>query len=277
MSEESIPEIRLPTEEEMRKAREAHLQRIRENKTCQSYWFPLLPADVPVPPTALVEFPYELQLAIISVAENETLDEPTQKAVERGISKVVEMCDLFGYPCFVKTGLFSDKHNWSCHVESRERVKEAVFNIVYSWACVGGMGTEDSNYIVVRRLIPTKAHMLFERKMPVTKERRYFAENGKVSWHQPYWPREAFPDWAEVDTLEYPSIDAALEVLNAETEEEVRYLSGLAESITTAIPGAWSIDFLQDVDGRWWLIDMAEAHKSYVNTKYEGGRKWLIG
>lgn len=278
MSEEKklqIPELRMPTKEEMAEMRRRHRERIKNNKTCQSYWWPLVPGDIPVPPTALVEFPYELQLRLIDSCEGIALREEDQKELDRGISKIEEMCDLFGYPCFIKTGIFSDKHNWSCFVPNKDSVRKQVAQIVYNWACVGGLGSDDSNWFIVRKLIPTKAFMLFEGKMPVTRERRYFAADGKVTWHQPYWPREAFPSWADVDLLGHESIEAALALLNEETEEEVRYLAGLASSITKAIPGAWSIDFLQDILGKWWMIDMAEAHKSYMDKNYQDGTKWL--
>jgi hypothetical protein len=248
-------------------------ERARQNKTCQSYWFPRLPADIPVPKTALIEFPLDLQMLCLRAFEDEELGDDEKEQLERGISKVREMTDLFGYPVFVKTGLFSDKHSWSCYVPDREALGRAIVQIVYSWACVGGM--EESEFIVVREMIPTRPYMLFAGRMPVTRERRYFAEDGEVKWHQPYWPREAFPEWAKTDLLGHESIEVALGHLNDETEEEVQRLSALARSISTAIPGAWSMDFLQDIHGNWWLIDMAEAHKSYINKNYEEGKRWL--
>lgn len=268
----NIPEMRLPTEAEWQEIRARRKARAKANKTCQSYWHPLVPADIPMPKTALVEFPLELQGICLNAAEGESSEEE-RAVLARGISKVEEMCDLFGYPVFIKTGVFSDKHNWTCHVPDKASVTKAVVQIVYNWACVGG--TDDSEFIVIREMIPTKPYLLFDRKMPVTKERRYFAENGKVTWHQPYWPREAFPDWTDTDLLGHVSLDHALSLLNEETEEEVRRLSALAASITTAIPGAWSVDFLQDIYGKWWLIDMAEAGKSYINKDYDKGTAWL--
>lgn len=270
-----IPEIKMPSEAELAEMRRLRSERARANKTCQSYWYPLIPADVPVPKTQLVEFPLDLQGIALEAAESPNLDPTSHEKLFAGIRKIEEACDLFGYPVFIKTGIFSDKHQWSCFVENKEAVKKAVITIVYGWAMVGGFGSDESEFFVIRELLPTKPYMLFEGKMPVTKERRYFAEGGKVTWHQPYWPRDAFPDWATVDLLGHSSIDYALELLNEETEEEVHRLSALARSITTAIPGAWSIDFLQDIYGKWWLIDMAEAHKSYVNKNYEHGTRWL--
>jgi hypothetical protein len=221
----------------------------------------------------MVEFPLELQGIAIDVADGPPTESEKYVQLLRGVGKIEEACDLIGYPAFIKSGIFSDKHHWSCFVENKASVFKAVVSIIYNWACVGGM--DDSEIFVVRELIPTKPYMLFEGKMPVTKERRYFAEGGKCYWHQPYWPREAFPDWAEVNLLGHSSLEYALGLLNEETEEEVHRLSALARSITTAIPGAWSIDFLQDIYGKWWLIDMAEAEKSYVNRSHEGGTRWL--
>jgi hypothetical protein len=284
MSEEKelgFPVLKVMTPEEraadLAEARRKHIERIKTNKTCQSYWWPRLPADIPVPKTALVEFPYELTEHVLYGVEDGQLPEDAQKALDRGISKIEEMCDLFGYPCFIKTGIFSDKHNWGCFVPDRESVRSKVIQIVYSWACVGGFGADDSEWFVVRELIPTKPAMLFDGKMPVTRERRYFAVDGEVKWHQPYWPREAFPEWTHVDLLGHESIEAALASINEETEEEVRYLSSLASSISKAVGGDWSIDFLQDANGRWYMIDMAEARKSYVDKTYKHGKRWIDG
>jgi hypothetical protein len=53
-----------------------------------------------------------------------------------------------------------------------------------------------------------------------------------------------------------------LECLNRETEGEVAHLTGLAEKISAAFEGAWSLDFAADTRGKWWAIDMAPASRS---------------
>lgn len=243
-----------------------------KNLTCQSYWYPRLPADVPVPKTMMVPFRLDVQVLVLDASE-ERLDEASTAKLHAAIKGVEDAAALFKFPLFIKTGIFSDKHNWNCFVASPDKLRRNLVDIIYNWFCVGGI--ENSNWIVIREMIPTKPFLLWDEKMPVTREWRYFVEDGKIFWRQPYWPRRAFPSWATTDLLGHESIEQALEIMNEEKREDFDRLSALALSINKSIPGAWSIDFLQDVDGKWWLIDMAEAPKSFIDREYPHGRRWL--
>ena len=48
--------------------------------------------------------------------------------------------------------------------------------------------------------------------------------------------------------------------MSGDTPEEIM---GWANKVTGQLGGAWSVDFLCDVDGTWWLTDMALAGMSY--------------
>ena len=55
-----------------------------------------------------------------------------------------------------------------------------------------------------------------------------------------------------------------LKEINHESDEEVEYLTGVCERVAEYLPGIdWSVDFLRDIHGKWWLIDMGEAYKSW--------------
>ena len=101
----------------------------------------------------------------------------------------------------------------------------------------------------------------FPGSLPINRKRSYFVGDGKVRCHHPYWPLDAFESYS--GSLSQYELELKLSALNFESDEEVAYLTGMAEKVSDAIPGEWSLDFSMDNNGKWWAIDMAEAFKSY--------------
>lgn len=60
---------------------------------------------------------------------------------------------------------------------------------------------------------------------------------------------------------------AKLNALKQLSSEDLSMLIGYAEAVTEALGGYWSVDFLQDVNGKWWLIDMAEGNLSFKDQQ----------
>ena len=48
-------------------------------------------------------------------------------------------------------------------------------------------------------------------------------------------------------------------------EKEVASLAQDAQGVVDMLGGAWSVDYLEDKEGKWWLIDMALAKHSFVD------------
>jgi len=122
--------------------------------------------------------------------------------------------------------------------------------------------------LIARKLIPTTAVFLaFDGNLPITKERRYFVQDDKVVCHHPYWPPDAFVRrdggcWA--NEAIFPRWRKALCDMNQQDAEEVELLSRLSSDIGRELGGAWSVDWLwSEQEGQWYMIDMAEADKSY--------------
>ena len=107
--------------------------------------------------------------------------------------------------------------------------------------------------------------------MPITRERRYFVEDGIVIGHHPYWPSAAFADCSDLPS----DWEAKLAALNQEDPAEVAELSALSAKVGVVLPGAWSVDWLHTARG-WYLTDMAHAETSFVWPQHPGApdRPW---
>jgi hypothetical protein len=201
-----------------------------------------------------------------------TKEKECYKQEYREIAEAIsEFSKTIGVPFFLKRGNFSGKHCWkdACFVDSSD--PEVIIRHMTEIAVDAEMFWCDPEYcFVARAMIPTKsAFKAFWGEMPVTKERRYFIRDGQVEFHHPYWPPFSIEtERGELLTQE-PNWKALLAEVNRETPEEVEYLTEQSRKIASALPGYWSVDWLQDVDGNWWLIDMADGDTSFRWEEYE--------
>lgn len=90
-------------------------------------------------------------------------------------------------------------------------------------------------------------------------ERRYFIRDGQVTEHYPYWPAMAITE----NNPDHVNWQELLAELNDEPKSEIEELTKQAQIIASTLPGYWSVDFAQHVDGRWFLIDMALGERSW--------------
>lgn len=174
----------------------------------------------------------------------------------------------FEYPIFIKAGTYSGKHNSLCFVNTKENLSEQVFEVFYEadLMCVHPLPCE----LVVRELLPVKAAFHCFNNFPVTKERRYITNGGKAIAKWPYWPPFSIED-ADCDDWQ-PKLSA----INEETPEEVAFLQPLAEKVAAILqPYDWAIDFLQDVNGKWWITDVQESNRSFHWTDYPNKTQYL--
>lgn len=215
-------------------------------------WFPrLVEASIPVPRTRIVRAPADL-IAL--------LDGETPAGFGAFLAELEAAGDEIGYPLFLRTGFGSGKHDWvdTCLVTSADDLGQHVFALVEWSEMVDVMGLPTTTW-AVRELLPTDpAFTAFSGHLPITRERRYFVEDGRVVGYHPYWPPFA---------IESPSVsdwEVRLSALNEMPPEEVSELTALAERVSTAVPGAWSVDFLHVPDRGWLCIDMAHTARSFI-------------
>ncbi|MBI6882468.1 hypothetical protein [Pseudomonas putida] len=251
-------DLALPEPDPMIK--EKVMARCASAPTAYENWAPAVAkASVSAPDTVAVPMGFELQEAIL-----ENLEMPPE-AIENlhAIVKAVEaMGAKHGFPLFMKTSFTSKKQDWveSCCLESSDPgvVLNQLANIV------GFQGFSPyvvSPSLLIREMLETAPVFHAFNEMPVTQEFRLFADKGKVLGYQPYWPAES---------IQNPSVqdwEPKLKKISRLGEKDLDHLVAMAANVTKELEGEWSVDFLKDRHGKWWLIDMAEGALSYRNEK----------
>lgn len=255
-----------------------------EDFNCLSYWFAHLEQveGLLLPETRIVHAADPGGL--LGVVDGGGL----QPAEELAKAIGAQAADI-GYPCFLRTGHLSAKHDWrqTCWVESPEHLVPHIVRLVEASQCASIMGLPVDVW-VVRKPIETKPIGRSKNGMPMGIERRYFIADGQVVCHHPYWPPEAVVQYAaelegckpqDVRQLRMSLVmdedqdlrqmaansplRAAMERLTNESQAEVEELTGFSQRVAEWFDGAWSVDWLQDADGCWWAIDMALAENSW--------------
>lgn len=222
--------------------------------TCMSHWWPKIQGlGLDLPKTVLVKTDVDLVLL---------LDGQLPAGFDDLVVELQQAAETVGpYPVFLRTGLGSGKHDWSdtCFVPSADQMGQHVFGLTEWSHCVDFFGLATDVW-AVREMLPTRPLFTAFGGMPIVREARFFVEGDKVlGWH-PYWPA--------ADTVSYgtgtdPGFERHVDTLHQFTPAEIDELSHLTRMVGKAVPGAWSVDWL-DVQGSWYLTDMAEAKKSFV-------------
>ncbi len=227
------------------------------NKTCISYWFPRIEAaGLPVPRTDLLCMDGDTAIDFYRVFDGKA---PGARCVPF-CEKVAECSDRMGYPCFLRTGLTSGKHNWdnTCHLGSREDILIHVIAIIEYSECVDMMGLPFDVW-AVREMLPVQPLAVCRKwaNMPVCREFRVFVNDDKVQCMHPYWPSDVLDQGGAV------GVDGSIDIdrLNVASVDDVDLYS-LASSAGEAVGGSWSVDLLTTSRG-WYVTDMAEADRSY--------------
>lgn len=170
-------------------------------------------------------------------------------------------CERIGFPVFLRTDLSSAKHTgkraWL--VENQDELIQSVFATFedneLKW--LGGA----TQAFLLREYLPLKHSFRSFRGLPIARERRFFVDQEGVLCSHPYWPEDAFerqrglPDGWQAQLVELSELPKA---------DEMDLLQSLSRKAVLAIgQGSWSVDWAQDVAGKWWLIDMAAAADSW--------------
>lgn len=223
-------------------------------KTALSYWFPRLEAaGLPVPRTAIIPMPTAAQESIRAAFDG----------VDKNSAELLTFYDnlrsaaaAVGYPCFLRTDHTSGKHFWNetCYLKFTNDVPRNVYMLAEFSEIADFIGLPWSTW-VVREFLPTiqLGTCPHYRDMPVCREFRFFVDGPDVACHHPYWPREALEQGgcSDVDYDALCRLDDQSDLLR------------LASAAGKAVGGgAWSVDILETRRG-WFVIDMAEAHKSF--------------
>jgi len=213
-----------------------------------TFWYPRLARlNFPMPKTIIVHTNCDLE---------EMLDGKNPNGFKEFIEDLKTAINRIGLPCFLRTGMASNKWDWesSCFITDLKKLPQHIFNIVEFSAIATIDRFMSCDFWAVRELIKTKPYFYYFKNMPITKERRFFVRNGKIECSHPYW---------DVENLFKGIEKEKLEELNKFSIKDQNQLNEMAQYITDTFQGYWSCDFLQDIDGKWWMTDMAIGEKSF--------------
>lgn len=230
-----------------------------------SYWYPRIKDLVQTPETRIIHTDLDL-LPLVDGEKVEGFKSFTLKLVMAG--------DEVGWPCFLRTGHGSGKHDWAatCHVPGPFQIPDHVRWLVEWSEMADFLGLPYQTWVVREMLKTDAAFYAFDGEMPITKERRYFAQDGVVLGFHPYWPPDAIEGHTEARGWQ-----ERLAVLNEMPDAEVLELCALSARVSRAVPGAWSIDWLWTTDRGWFLTDMAVAATSFCWREHPKAPKGEFG
>ena len=226
------------------------------DKNCLSYWFPPIEAaGLLVPETRIVETDCCLLTMLDGYVEPRF--DGFIGALTRAAHEVREGAGAF----FLRTGHGSGKHEWknTCYVPDEIVLARHVGALV-EWSELVDICGLPTRVWAVRRLIDTAP--IFRCAdyggFPVTREFRVFVRGDVVEHIQPYWPADAVEKGAP-DDPDWRAKLAAISMLADNAE-----IAPMAVRAVDAVGGGyWSVDFLEDRGGDWWLTDMADGDRSF--------------
>lgn len=242
----------------------------RHEDSCLSVWFPRLVAgNVPVPKTEIVRWPGASPYGLANLLCYGELEGDEKAQFDREFDQFAN--DLHfaadkvgGWPCFLRTGQTSNKHNWkeTCCWTDPKLLDKHVTALVEFSQMVDIIALPHDVW-VAREFLQTRPVAYLPRygDMPLVREYRGFVRDGKVVCVHPYWPVESIMDGldAAVRTADRRA-DFEEFVGRAAPAEVFNLLYRVAQLF--AGDGAWSVDVLETALG-WYVTDMATAGQSF--------------
>jgi len=221
------------------------------DKNSMLYWYPRIKyLPIPQPKTICIKVNPAMAFKVIE-----------GQSMYPQIEKFREAIMVLGLPIFIRTDQLSGKHEWknTCFLNKPERkeLEKHIRALVDATLGCDVIGRPVRAFFFRRYIYMNSKYTAFWGSMPVNPERRYFIEDGKVLCHHPYWIEEAIinpssKDWRRLSRE-----------MNKESPEEIALLTSYAEQVSQKVPGFWSVDFCQEYEGAWVLIDMADGEDSW--------------
>lgn len=235
-----------------------------DSLTRLSYWFPLVEsAGLPVPETRIVKISdQDMRLLFTFCLDGE--GDPTPW---HSLTHAIEMAALSlpkPPPVFLRTDFLSGKHSWveTCYVADLSLIPTHVSRLIEKSETFDFVGCPWDVW-VVREFLNTRPQFHAFQGMPITREFRYFVRDGVIEHRQPYWPEYAIEGNFYRGAVEPEDWRSTLSEMNRISANEDTELSRLTLETSAAVPGFWSVDWLQTADRGWVLTDMAEGDKSF--------------
>lgn len=246
-------------------------QEVQTNLNSALYWYPRLDDAAPsltavIPETEFVAYDFLESVSLMEGDLPQTLP----------WGEFVEAAETVGWPAFVRTDQKSVKHAGPGAYKATEPD-----DIPTIMAVLGDYHVKSNRHpaaLMVREFVDINAAFRAFDGLPIGREFRVFASPDGATCEHFYWPGQAIEDGRgepialDADTtlsdVRWRSLLADLADIPDETLDQLRADAvAAAESLTAdgAVPAdaAWSVDFAQDTDGDWWLLDVALAEDSW--------------
>lgn len=224
-------------------------------------WLPVITdAGLPVPRTVIVPYSHR---ECVSIFDGEASVE-----FSRLSDAVMSAAREVGFPAFIRTDLSSAKHSGpSAYRIEQDGHNEPIARTMEDNELKFWIERYGPSAFLVREFLPLEAKFEAFSGLPVNREFRVFSAGLHDLCIHPYWPHDAVD--GHVNEGKYPNWREDLSLLHQLPDDESDMIQRLAREAVLAICRAekriefWSVDFAQDVNGNWWLIDMATAADSY--------------
>jgi hypothetical protein len=247
-------------------------KRLTDDERCSMlYWFPLIEGKVPTPKTVFVPLPKDVEAWMDSGIPKEFIE------------KLKDTAAPLGYPVFMRTDQLAAKHSWieTCYVARPDLIGGNCYRLIEENLMADFLGNMIPKAMVLREFLTLDAPFKAFKDMPIAREYRIFAEDGKVLCLHPYWPPESIEFWNPEDKVK------VREMLDkgASLEEALKYRSeplgwreqlaeiskfpndprieAIARIASKEVGGYWSVDVCRVKDNGYYLTDMAVGERSY--------------
>jgi hypothetical protein len=174
---------------------------------------------------------------------------------------------------FIRSDMSSAKHQGPqayCWTGTRNSLIRCIFRTAEDHAMKFGM--EPATALCVRNWINICAPFEAFAGHPIGVEWRVFVSPDAVEGVYFYWPEAAIAEHPPEGVENWRELLQEASTPNAGDIDHITKLSlRVVQAIAKEAPelqarvegGEWSVDWAMDINGQWWLIDMAEGHRSW--------------
>jgi len=232
----------------------------RLNPNSALYWYPATETiaqeydGLQVPETQVVEFDFMDCLGVLDGERPAAL--PTED--------LAAAVDAVGDRAFIRTDLTSAKHSGLRAIQATTPTDA---ERVASWLI--GSAAQKSMFpaaFLIREWVDIESQFTAFDGLPIGVEYRVFSTPDEHLCTHYYWPEESLED-ADPSSSMWRTLRKDIEAVRTPpwlgaAARGVAFEADFQHGIDDP-ERAWSVDFARDIDGGWWLIDMALADESW--------------
>lgn len=228
------------------------------------YWWPLVRdlEGITIPKTTVVRLTDEEYSDIWEDNDEDSIGRYI--ASDSIVERVAHSINGFSLPVFIRDDFTSAKHLFdrTCYLTDLDYLQEHLSRLIRAKSFEEEI--RKTRAFFVREFIPLRSPFKIFVGLPVSKERRYYAADGEVLCHHPYWTPDAVRESVEVMDTPLPiGWDNHLTIINHEIPKEIAHLTEKASLLSRCLRGTWALDFAYSDDDIWYFIDASPAGTVY--------------